>query len=132
MSVDPVETITISPGVGLGQDVMVPLAAILLEYPVAYAPTSPAQSSFLSGVCLDIYDCILTRPHHIADHVIPLTHTFLKFSSPHRLGLEHPSLSPSKLISDIATRYESRLKELECDFVLNIQHHTKTFDRITL
>ncbi|PIL22487.1 hypothetical protein GSI_15176 [Ganoderma sinense ZZ0214-1] len=41
---------------------MVALAACLLEFPVAYVPTSDGSDPFLAGVPLDVYECVLRRP----------------------------------------------------------------------
>ncbi|KAF9493179.1 hypothetical protein BDN71DRAFT_1591201 [Pleurotus eryngii] len=66
---------------------MIPPAAVLLEYPVAYAPPpEPASFTFLGGIGLDVYEVIL-----ISSSSESRQHTLLKFSCPH--GLDE-GLSP--------------------------------------
>jgi hypothetical protein len=110
----------------LGQDVIIPLAAFLLEYPVAYVPASAHQTTFLPGECLDVYDCTLVS------EAVPNSHSLLKFSCPHQLGLEHMVISPVRLMGEMKLRYETRLKDMGCNWIFGIQHHTESFDRVAL
>ena|ERR1700722_1927579 len=126
------KTVSLSLSANLEPEVTVPLAAFLLEYPIAYVPTSLTQTSFLSGVCLDVYDCTLSCPHHFTDNSTTHSHSFLKFSSPQQLGLENSNLSPATLISKMDTRYKGRLEAIGHARVLKIHHHIASFDRVAL
>jgi hypothetical protein len=129
--VDRVEITSLALGAGLEREVMVPLAAFLLEYPVAYVPT-PNETSFLAGVCLDVYDCTLIRSHHVTENVLLQDHSFLTFSSPHQLGSENLDLSPPSLLRKLNTRYRSRLREITSNCALETHHRTESFDRVAL
>src|SRR4051812_31910616 len=59
-------------------DAAVPLAAILLDYPVAYVP-SVSHNNFLGGVPLNFYECHLSVKTKRDNKD---THTIMKFSCP--------------------------------------------------
>ena len=64
-------------------ETVVPLAAILLDYLVAYVPY-PSYPNSLSGVPLDFYEYILTISSH--GSILNLNHSIIKFSCPASLG----------------------------------------------
>jgi hypothetical protein len=107
---------------------MVPIAAILLEYPVAYVPTSGDQTVFLSRELLDIYECLLMHAEFE-----PLNgHTLLKFSCPSAIGIEHTELSPNKLVERMKARFIPRLLVADDRMTLDIHVLTEKFDRVAL
>ncbi|KIM89222.1 hypothetical protein PILCRDRAFT_2484 [Piloderma croceum F 1598] len=114
----------------LTQDLMIPVAAILLEYPVAYVPTSGAgdQTAFLSRELLDVYECLLMNAG-IGTHN---RHTLMKFSCPNVIGVEHTELSPHRLIERMKERFVPRLQVVDSHTTLDIQVLAGKFDRVAL
>ncbi|KIK52074.1 hypothetical protein GYMLUDRAFT_265601 [Collybiopsis luxurians FD-317 M1] len=93
-------TSTIELPQGLSASSTVPLAALLLEYPVAYCPPATVTSPFLSSEMLDVYDVCLELPNN-EGYVLTFSdglnrrHSMLKFSCPLHLGAIYPErLSP--------------------------------------
>lgn len=116
----------------------VPLAAVLLEYPIAYVPAHADQTVFLAGVELDVYDCVLSFSQAPdgrdtgGDHNGPYEHRLLKFSCPSRLAEEAPNLLPTRLIESMLARFEPRLDAAGCQCSLAVRHATETHDRVSL
>ncbi|TFY78947.1 hypothetical protein EWM64_g5068 [Hericium alpestre] len=109
------------------QQEIIPLAALLLEYPVAYVPISPEQSIFLPGVQLDVYTCMVGMP---GDGDAP--HPLLKFSCPTLIGTQHLQLSPPAMRLRLEQRFEPRTLILGAGHVLTVTHHIETHDRVGL
>lgn len=107
---------------------MVPLAAILLDYPVAYVPTSCDQTAFLSGETLDVYECRLVHPGHSTVD----GHTLLKFSCPNATGVEYSYLSPQRLVDRMKERFVTKLQAIDSRITLDINTSTEKFDRVAL
>jgi len=105
--------------------VSVPVAAVLIDYPVAFVP-EPTITSFLNYVPLDVYECIVKYNSH--------THTLLKFSCPAELGMKHPDmLSPGHLLAYLQYLFRSkerlgRWQEVD----LQIIHRIEKRDRVAL
>ncbi|OBZ71347.1 hypothetical protein A0H81_08448 [Grifola frondosa] len=106
----------------------VPFAGFILEYPVAYVPTSADQTSFLAGVPLDVYECVLLDPDCTGEE----EHTMLKFSCPCTVGAAQESLSPSRLPEILQSHFEPRLKYAGFLGSLVVRHHTETLARVAL
>lgn len=102
---------------------IVPLAAYLLEYPVAYVPCSEEQTSFLAGAALDVYECTFQAAE---------AHILLKFSCPSGIGELHPELSAGRLVESLRHRFGLRLRAAGLPDNLIVQHHMKTYDRVSL
>ncbi|KAF4590846.1 hypothetical protein EYR40_009443 [Pleurotus pulmonarius] len=102
---------------------MIPLAAVLLEYPVAYAPP-PASLTFLGGISLDVYEVTLTSSSSELRQ-----HTLLKFSCPH--GLEE-GLSPEAMKEKLYSHFQSRLNTFLRGMSPEVSHTERTFDRVAL
>jgi len=113
----------------LTPEVMIPIAAILLEYPVGYMPTSSNQTAFLSGEPLDVYVC-----HLLVHGGIQLQHphTLLKFSCPCAIGIEHTKLSPEQLIDRMKGRFIPRLKKAADSITMDILVSIERHDRVAL
>lgn len=104
---------------------MIPLAAVLLEYPVAYAPSpEPASFTFLGGIGLDVYEVILT-----SSSSEPRQHILLKFSCPH--GLDK-GLSPEVVKERLHNHFKPRLSTILPGMSLEVSHSEQTFDRVAL
>ncbi|KAA1469864.1 hypothetical protein DENSPDRAFT_648321 [Dentipellis sp. KUC8613] len=110
---------------GHTQEVLVPLAAILLEYPVAYVPSSSEQSDFLENTPLDVYEYLLTGEDS-------KQHQLLKFSCPSAIGSLHPRLSPHALMLRMKTLFERRLGAAGIQQTLSMTHHVETHARVAL
>jgi hypothetical protein len=114
----------------LSQETTIPLAALLVGYPVAYVPGSPDQSSFLSNVPLDVYECVLTFDE---SQQVSNLHTLLKFSCPSGLAQDHPDLlGPPQIIEHLNGRYRNRLQKAAPDTKLVVLHSSETLDRVAL
>ena len=111
----------------LTQVVLVPLAAVLIDYPVAYIPVSPSQTAFLGAEPLDIYQVAFPFGS-------PSTNTrdftFLKFSCPRKLADTCPRLSHTHLVQRLEDIFTPRLDKLGAGIIL--RHHTETLDRVAL
>jgi hypothetical protein len=116
----------------LTPETMVPLAALLLEYPVAYVP-SDSELPFLNNVQLDVYEleCILVIGN---DQGHPLLgHPLLKFSCPSNLVEAHPDrLGSSHIVSYLRENFEDRLQKSVPGATLRITHSWETRDRLAL
>ena len=99
----------------------VPLAAFLLEYPVAYFPVSPDQTSFLPRILLDVYECI------IGDVGLDerRQHTFMKFSCP-------SGLSSRDLLVELKSLFSKRLEAAGVTGEYQVRKHEEIHDRVAL
>ncbi|KAJ7134657.1 hypothetical protein C8R44DRAFT_771081 [Mycena epipterygia] len=98
----------------------IPLAAVLLGYPVAYVPS---EAAFLAQTPLDVYACTVCAS--------TWEHTLLKFSCPAALAVAHPArLAPARIIANLTARFEPRARELGLTLVVN--HSTEIMDRVAL
>ncbi|KIM64714.1 hypothetical protein SCLCIDRAFT_1212773 [Scleroderma citrinum Foug A] len=92
----------------LTQVVLVPLAAVLIDYPVAYMPVSPSQTAFLGAEPLDVYE----------------------FSCPRKLADTCPRLSHTHLVQRLEDIFTPRLDKIGAGII--VRHHTETLDRVAL
>ncbi|KIK99850.1 hypothetical protein PAXRUDRAFT_131180 [Paxillus rubicundulus Ve08.2h10] len=115
----------------LTQQVLVPLAAVVIDYPVAYVPASSEQTSFLGGEALDIYDVSFKCPLS-SDSASNLQrdHVILMFSCPRVLASRHAELSPGALTEKLRVKFESSLESVGIH--ISVTHHTQTLDRVAL
>lgn len=87
----------------------VPLAAVLLEYEVAYVPpdTPTGPAVFLSGVTVNTYECFLDLRLPDSDH------TILKFSCPRALAISYPiQLGPDEIVRRLTAKLGERLAQI--------------------
>ncbi|EPQ54426.1 hypothetical protein GLOTRDRAFT_129786 [Gloeophyllum trabeum ATCC 11539] len=126
---------------GTGPEALIPLTALLLEYPVAYMLTTAGLESqaILSGVALDVYECIVSHPPLLpkgkANTEIGRGETTLvKFSCPAHLAGSYPDLHPSRMVDKVKARFEERLCRLSLEEVMDVRvkHGVETLDRVAL
>lgn len=118
----------------LGIQTLIPLAGLLLEYPVVYIPTSDDQSVFLPGVALDVYQCIMSLDcmHGLEKHKGLKGHPLLKFSCPASFGETKCSFAPSNMKAYVEALFRARLHSIEDSWFLEITHSIITLDRVAL
>lgn len=116
----------------LSEKELIPLAAFLIEYPVAYVPISAGQENFLSGIPLDVYECVVVHPTDgTQNNGQPRRHSMLKFSCPCSLGLEYLQLlSPQTMQRRLKERFIERVEGFGLQ--LEVMHYAVTHDRVAL
>jgi hypothetical protein len=108
-------------------ETIVPLAAILLDYLVAYVPYSSYPDT-LSGVPLDVYECVLTIPGH--DSRVDLKHSVIKFSCP-TLQEDFTQLKPENVTLKLAAIFADRLSVAGAGgATIHVKHSSETVDRM--
>lgn len=127
---------------GLSARSAVPLAAILLEYPVAYCPPATVVSPFLSSVVLDVYKVCLKLPWSGEGGAFPSSnqsHSILQFSCPSVLGTGYPELlSPELVVEKLQSFFDSRIRMTDWIQtvavvpVVIVHHSIETLDRVAL
>ncbi|OCH91199.1 hypothetical protein OBBRIDRAFT_542773 [Obba rivulosa] len=115
----------------LDASALVPLAAFLLEYPIAYVPQSIGQSGYLTNVPLDVYECTLVWSDH-ATELSHGAHLMLKFSCPCAIGDVDKDVCPPSLVQHITRRFGERLTGVGFSGKLAVRHYTETLPRIAL
>ena len=108
---------------------VVPTAAVLLEYSVAYVPAGSQSGPFLSNVDLEVFACSLggqaeaPGQHPQTDDAL----TFLQFSCP---------VSQINEVGDIAgrlrDRFGARISAARISRTLHVNHRTERLDRVAL
>ncbi|KAI0632064.1 hypothetical protein C8Q77DRAFT_898533 [Trametes polyzona] len=112
---------------------MVAFAACILEFEVAYVPTlgGGGGGGFLSGVPLDVYECILELSAEKSGE-LPESHTLIKFSCPQALANSLPELRPEAVVLALWRRFDGRLKEACFPGTMRVHHSVETLDRVAL
>lgn len=116
----------------------VPLAALILDYPVAYVPVIPQQSpltspTFLAGVLVSTYECVLT--YDPSPSAPQATVSVMKFSCPQVLEEACPERVSSQLIKkQLEGLFARRLRELGIEGSARVQvvHKRVSYDRLAL
>lgn len=121
---------------------MVAFAACVLEFPVAYVPTSEALNdggALLGGIPLDVYECVLIPRSGLAVGVKPHpssagwgAHSLLKFSCPQSISTVVEHLHCDALVSRLRTRFVARMEDVTRSFEVVIRHSMETMDRVAL
>ncbi|KAF8964404.1 hypothetical protein BDZ97DRAFT_1816376 [Flammula alnicola] len=116
----------------------VPLAAVLLDYPIAYVP-SPSYNNVLSGLPLDFYECVLISRG--GDQSIggkaenqDDSRTIMKFSCPTEMASEEDSnrLQPERMMAELKEMFMERLRLIgDTTMEVTIVHSTQTLDHVT-
>jgi hypothetical protein len=109
-------------------ETVVPLAAILLDYLVAYVPY-PSYPNTLSNVPLDVYEYILTIPSH--DSMLDLNHSIIKFSCPTSLREDFTQLKPENITLKLTAIFADRLSAARAGgATIHVKHSSETVDRV--
>lgn len=113
------------------EEILIPLAAVMIDYPVAYVPAYSAQTSFLEGEALDIY-AISFKGTITSDSALGLgkEHVLLKFSCPHVLVSNYAELSPATVVEKLRVKFAASLGRIGTR--VSITHRTETLDRVAL
>jgi len=106
------------------EHLLIPLAALLLEYPVGYVPLDPNQSGFLSNVPLDVYEFVLEDSGE--------EHTLLKFSCPQCVGQSITRLVPDEVRGRLEDRFRPRLEVVDYPGRLEVRCTQETLPRVGL
>ena len=106
------------------EHLLIPLAAFLLEYPVGYVPLDANQTTFLSNIPLDVYECVLEDSEG--------EHTLLKFSCPQCVSQSVSRLAPDEVRRRLVGRFRPRLRAVEYSGGLKVRHTQETLPRIGL
>lgn len=120
-------------------DDAVPLTALILDYLVAYIPTSdPGKIApiFLCGVPVRTYECVVT----FDAHPIPSGSSakrertsVMKFSCPQSLEEEEAMISPQVVVDGLSSLFEGRLTQIGDESAkFEIVCGGVTFDRLAL
>ncbi|KAG9315710.1 hypothetical protein JVU11DRAFT_3357 [Chiua virens] len=115
----------------LTEDILIPLAAVLIDYAVAYVPAFSAQTVFLQSEMLDVYTVSIKGMTPLDSESGPGNeHVLLKFSCPQVFASDHAELSPGTLVEKLQVKFSTRLGRIGMRaFVI---HHTETQDRVAL
>lgn len=115
----------------IGIDILVPLAAFILEYPVAYVP-NPKQTTFLSQVPLDVHEVIISSSG-TSHFQLEAFHSLLKFSVPRHLALSHPACEMKTLQRSLQEVYTRRAHDaFGATATITTQHSVQIHDRVAL
>lgn len=117
---------------GLTQQIVIPMAAFLLEYPVAYIPPLFDQATSLSSTSLTVYEGSL---HFASQGTQPsYQHTVIKFSCPTALTSQHRLLSPDDLQDRVTAHFRSRIAEagLSPSTLFMVERSIQMHDRVGL
>ena len=110
-------SISLPPNLSLGETV--PLAAFLLDYPIAYVPQISSNSHstpiFLADVVVNTYECTLVPlKDNLPDRNIQHDMLVMKFSCPQALEEtpgSHQGLSREQIVHSMRHFLEKRIKE---------------------
>ncbi|KAF8903120.1 hypothetical protein CPB84DRAFT_1774870 [Gymnopilus junonius] len=109
----------------------VPLAAILLDYPVAYVPTS-TENNILSNVPLNFYECLLIVGGNIENQRHEIT--IMKFSCPAELtNGQGRNLDPDRTVKLLQNIFSARLEQIgETSLGIAVQLSTQTVGHVVI
>ncbi|KAF9450583.1 hypothetical protein P691DRAFT_458876 [Macrolepiota fuliginosa MF-IS2] len=113
----------------------IPLAAFVLDYPVAYVPASASQTSFLSGVPLVIYRCYIQprTPPPGDDNGRGRQHTLLQFSCPGSFADDPTGLmSLSRTISHLENTFQPLIAQSLPGCIFHVTCERVILDRVAL
>ncbi|KAH6891758.1 hypothetical protein BKA70DRAFT_1119723 [Coprinopsis sp. MPI-PUGE-AT-0042] len=116
----------------------VPLAAVIIDYDIAYVPTLDNNKSssfpiFLSGIPVSTYECILHWDSEGKDGVPTSRITVMKFSCPKPLEETDPHRFSIDVISKrLVNRLRSRLEEADFAAAIEVLHETAVHERLAL
>jgi len=104
-------------------ETVVPLAAVLLDYLVAYVPYTSYPNT-LSGVPLDVYECILA--------IDSREHSIIKFSCPATVQeFGFAQLKPENITLKLAAMFADRLGAARAGgATIHVRHSSEMVDQI--
>lgn len=102
----------------------VPIAAVLLEYPVAYVPNTTDSRPFLSDVDLEVFTCSLVSLNHSSDRN---EHVLLQFSCPRSLVAEIGDINEK-----LRKRFDPRILDADLPYEVHTSNRTERLDRVAL
>lgn len=110
--------------------ITVPIAAILLDYEIAYVPSASDSHTFLSGVPVTTYECLLASDNNHS--VQPLS--VMKFSCPTALETTYPgTLSPEGIMGRVKAKLDRRFVDIgEPSLVSTVICETVVHERLAL
>jgi len=108
------------------EHLLVPLAALLLEYPVGYIPLDTNQTTFLCNAPLDVYECVLILDDSGEEQ------TLLKFSCPRCVSQSAARLAPEVVQRRLVGRFQPRLEVVNYPGRLEIRYTQETLPRVGL
>ncbi|KAI0768996.1 hypothetical protein BD413DRAFT_558874 [Trametes elegans] len=112
---------------------MVAFAACILEFPVAYVPTSGENDGpFLAGVPLDVYEGVLEANTSVTPVGLPGRHILIKFSCPQHIGRGAHNFRPEAVVSGLKGKLDERLRSAAFPGTVTVKHYTETLDRVAL
>lgn len=116
----------------LTEELLIPLAGAVIDYPVAYFPAFSTQTSFLEGEALDIYTVSFEWITKTSDFMLGSgrEHVLLKFSCPQVLTSNHTELSPSSMIPKLRVKFSASLERIGA--CISVTHRTETRERVAL
>ena len=106
------------------EQLLIPLAAFLLEYPVGYVPLGAHQNAFLSYIPLDVYECVLENSGE--------EHILLKFSCPQCVSQSVARLAPYEVQRRLMKHFQPRLEAVGYLGRLEIKHVQETLPCVGL
>ncbi|KXN88077.1 hypothetical protein AN958_07536, partial [Leucoagaricus sp. SymC.cos] len=119
----------------LPSTVCIPLAAILLDYPVAYVPSSENQTTFLSGVPLVLYRCCIIFPAQRPEGGVNRgkEHTLFQFSNPALLADDSAgAMSVERTLDHLKPTFEPRILHSFPGSTFRVDHERIALDRVAL
>ncbi|EMD39858.1 hypothetical protein CERSUDRAFT_122030 [Gelatoporia subvermispora B] len=106
-SIPPYLTLTPSSPTSMDANTLVPLAAFLLEYPVAYVPSPSSNDTiYLPDVPLDVYEYVISWTDTRQDR----EHVVLKFSCPNTIGQTVEDLGIERMVDRLTDHFKERLQ----------------------
>ncbi|KAI8994134.1 hypothetical protein BD414DRAFT_274381 [Trametes punicea] len=117
----------------LNTGTLVAFAACVLDFPVAYVPTSDSDTAYLAGAPLDVYQCVLEAdPIATTRFELPNKHVVIKFSCPQNIAQTDEELHPEALVSRLETQLGDRMQAAGFPGRVTVRHSTETLDRVGL
>lgn len=107
------------------EHLLIPLAAFFLEYPVGYVPLDANQTTFLSNIPLDVYECVLASD-------FGEEYTLLKFSCPQCVSQSVARLAPEEVRRRLVGRFQPRLEAVDYLGRLEVRYTQETLPRVGL
>ena len=110
-------------------EIAVPLAAILLDYPIAYVPPASQDVTSLTNVPLDFYECLLTFGNEPDGQNTKCS--IMKFSSPS--GIAQDELRPERMVERLQQFFSSRLEDIRDPTLgVTVEHTSQLVEHVVV